>query len=279
MLFSKRLGFQPIDDIIQIDYLNTELRNRMENVIYRIFENIQSNGSITGLELSSFDLYRHFIEEYFKENIYENLDSGRYFTAYYRDVVIKLRELPWFSYYDIFEVMGGVISKKVRENLNRILEEEQSGYRMTKESIFIPVTDKLSLEAINQTEESPFDHAKKHISLAIKELGNKDQTNYNAVIREAITATESYMIQLADLPPKGKATMGDAVKKVREKYSEDIQMEFIKPFETLYGIASNKGIRHAGNDKTIVSDREDAILVLTTCSAMLNYLSSKVSGG
>lgn len=276
MLFSERLQFQRIDDIIQLDSLTNELKNRLENIVYKIFEEIRSTPILYSQRISSYDIYRYLIEEFFKENIYENEDEGYSFRIYYSDVKKKLRNMPWYSYYDFLEVLKDIINEPIRKDINRILEEEQSGYRMTKDKIFIPITDQFSLDTINQTEETLFDHAKKHISLAIKELSNKGQTDYNAVIREAINATESYMIELAGFSSKGKATMGDAVKIIREKYSEDIQMEFIKPFEQLYGIASNKGIRHAGNEKTLITDREDAVLVLTTCSAMLNYLSSKV---
>lgn len=44
----------------------------------------------------------------------------------------------------------------------------------------------------------------------------------------------------------------------------------------MYGLASNNGIRHTGNEKTILADLSDAILVLTTCSAVINYLSIKL---
>lgn len=44
----------------------------------------------------------------------------------------------------------------------------------------------------------------------------------------------------------------------------------------MYGLASNNGIRHAVNKKTNLSDLPDAILVLTTCSADINYLSIKL---
>lgn len=176
---------------------------------------------------------------------------------------MKRKDIPLSIYYN--------------DTINRVLEEKQSGYRITKENIFIFLTDEISLEAINKVEESSFYYAKRHISFGVKELGNKEQINYNAVIREAVTATESYLIELAELAPTGKITMGDAVKSIRRRYDDKIQMEFIKPFEMLYGIASNIGIRHAGNDKTIVTDLEEAILILTTCSALLNYLSSKLS--
>ncbi len=45
----------------------------------------------------------------------------------------------------------------------------------------------------------------------------------------------------------------------------------------MYGLASNNGIRHAENEKTIVSDLPDAVLVLTTCSAVINYLGVKIA--
>lgn len=71
--------------------------------------------------------------------------------------------------------------------------------------------------------------------------------------------------------------MGTAIKAIKDKSNNNVDLTFLKPFETMYGLASNNGIRYAENEKTIVSDLPDAVLVLTTCSAVINYLGVKIA--
>lgn len=50
--------------------------------------------------------------------------------------------------------------KKKREEVNKILESENSGYRLSESNEFIPITDDISIKSINAVSESPFNYAK-----------------------------------------------------------------------------------------------------------------------
>lgn len=221
-----------------------------------------------------------YIEEFFKENMTSNLSSSHHYITYHKDVIQKLEELEWYAYYDLIELLAKVklklINSDLKGKITRILEEEQSGYRLVENNVFIPITDEHSILTIDSASESPFEYAKKHLQNAISNLSEKENPDYNSVTREAINAVESCFIQVAGLQPNKKNTLGVAIKKIIDNRNNEIDLTFIKPFETMYGLASNNGIRHAGNEKTILLDLWDAILVLTTCSAVINYLSIKL---
>lgn len=266
-----------MEDVILIDSISDSLKNRFSNILYEVFEDVEKS-SAYGEKPTSWDLYRFLIEEFFKENIIFNLSARRPYTTYHESVIQKLEELEWYMYYDLIEILAKVdlIDTNLKEKITRILEEEQFGYRLMENNEFVPITDEHSFLTIDSASESPFEYAKTHLQNAISNLSEKENPDYNSVIREAINAVESCFIQVAGLPPNKKNTLGVAIKKIIDNHNNEIDLTFIKPFETMYGLASNNGIRHAGNEKTILSDLSDAILVLTTCSAVINYLSIKL---
>lgn len=48
-----------------------------------------------------------------------------------------------------------------------------------------------------------------------------------------------------------KNTLGTAIKAIKDKSNNNVDLTFLKPFETMYGLASNNGIRHAENEKQL----------------------------
>lgn len=279
MLFSERMGFKKIEEIILTDTISISLRNRLKNIIYRIFELASENKDYHSSRGSEWVLYRFLIENFLKEDIQSWKNNRYHFSAYYEDIVIEIDSMEWYSYYDILELLGknGLISEDLFERINFVLKEEKSGYRLTKDFKFLPITDQIALSTIDSVSISKFSHAKEHIQKALNELSEKESVDYNSVIRESINSVESCFIEVAEMSPSKKNTLGQAVKRIEQLYP-NIEISFLKPFEHLYGMASNNGIRHAGNDKTIKSDISDVILVLTTCSAVINYLSFKTGG-
>lgn len=278
MLFSERFGFKKMEDIILIDRLTDPLKNSLANVIYDILreaDKVYSNYN----QKASWVIYSFLIKEFFKEQINNSYELGYHFTVYYEDIIKRLEDLEWYAYYDLLEVFASakILDKKKREEVNKILESENSGYRLSESNEFIPITDDISIKSINAASESPFDYAKNHIQKSLTYISEKENQDYNTVVREAISAVESCLIEFSGLPANKKNTLGTAIKAIRDKSNNNVDLTFLKPFETMYGLASNNGIRHAGNEKTIVSDLPDAVLVLTTCSAVINYLGVKIA--
>lgn len=274
MLFSKRLGFKKIEDVILMESLSENLQNRLVNIIYYLFEDFSRKDYDKPWKVYSF-----LINNFFKEKIIDNYSEGYGFRTYFEDIIQKLAKLEWYAYYDVIEFLAKVdlIDNQLRELINQILELEMSGYRLMENNEFIPITDEISINTIDAISKSPFEYARNHIEKSISYLNEKENPDYNAVVREAISAVESCLIEVSELPSNKKNTLGVAVKKIKDDQNSNIELAFLKPFEMMYGLASNNGIRHAGNEKTIVSDISDAILVLTTCSAVINYLAIKLA--
>lgn len=279
MLFSERLGFKKVEDIILVDRLSETLKNSLANVIYDIFqESHKIHSEYDYRKTGSWKIYYFLIKEFFKGQINNSLDCGYGFTVYYEEIIDRLDNMEWYAYFDLLETLAKmkIIDIRKRKSINNILESENSGYRLSESNEFIPITDDVAIKNIDAASESTFECAKNHIQKSLTYISDKQNQDYNNVVREAISAVESCIIEISGLPATKKNTLGTAVKAIRDNPNIEIDLTFLKPFETMYGLASNNGIRHAGNEKAIVSDLPDAILVLTTCSALINYLGIKL---
>ncbi|WP_213336827.1 AbiJ-NTD4 domain-containing protein [Enterococcus casseliflavus] len=284
MRFSERMGFINVSDQVQLEEINSDLFNDLTNLIYQILNNefkvvSKRRGIYYSEEKYFYETLVSIFTIFFKLRIDEAKNQVKYGKDFaFRNLVKKLEESEWFYFYDLIEYLFKVEFKNSSNYityLNEVLQENKSGYRLNSDYLFIPLTDDNSLAQIDAVSSSPFTYAKKHIQTSIEELSNKTNTNYNKVINEAITAIESCLKEIVGEDGKNNS-LGQLVKKLKDDSEFNIDMSFIKPFENMYGIASSKGIRHAGNGNTINTDLDTALFVLTTCSALINFLGAKV---
>ncbi|NTP71467.1 hypothetical protein HQ845_14135, partial [Enterococcus faecium] len=154
----------------------------------------------------SWVIYSFLIKEFFKEQINNSYELGYHFTVYYEDIIKRLEDLEWYAYYDLLEVFASakILDKKKREEVNKILESENSGYRLSESNEFIQITDDISNQSINAVSESPFNYAKNHIHKSLTYISEKENQDYNTVVREAISAVESCLIEFSGLPANKK---------------------------------------------------------------------------
>ncbi len=99
----------------------------------------------------------------------------------------------------------------------------------------------------------------------------KTDPDYRNSIKEAVSAVEAACKLVIDDP---KATLGKALTKLEQRHQ--IHSALKHSFSSLYGYAGDgDGIRHALMEEKEVH-QEDAILLLVTCSAFINYLIKKL---
>lgn len=91
--------------------------------------------------------------------------------------------------------------------------------------------------------------------------------DYRNSIKESISAVES-LAQI--ISGDKKAELGKALKIIKDKIGLHTALE--QGFSKLYGYTSDSdGIRHSLSEESTL-DLEDAIYMLTSCSAFINYL-------
>ena len=109
----------------------------------------------------------------------------------------------------------------------------------------------------------------------ITEEVEKSTGDYRNSIKESISAVEAVCREMT-----GKNNLGDALNEL-EKTGVVIPKVMKIGFDKLYGYTNNKetGIRHAlmDNEGTYIPSSSEAIFMIVSCSAFINYLYAKKS--
>ena len=266
MSFSERMGIVPQKEI-QIDSMDTSLRNRLRNFFDAIIEKDR------GDEIIPIVLDR----------IGQKVDHQRYKN------VDKIRNLmsskAWNTIYDILEYSMQIIievpylhttcnAESLINHLNYILTEEKSGYRFLGKE-FVKITNESELESVQRSTHSDFDSVNTHMKKALSLYSNRKNPDYENSIKESISAVEAMCCIITGM--KGSnATLGAAIKKLEDN-GVVIHGAMKSAFSQLYGYTSDQdGIRHGGIDFKNAPE-EDALYMLISCSAFVNYLIEKYS--
>jgi hypothetical protein len=277
--FSQRKGLTPVRTNIQRESADMALRNELWNALYSHylihFPSYLPNDQ---------SLFKDLSYSYWTELLEKCIDQIPYSGS---EIVITIKvqflSTTWFTMFDILEFTPNNFDKKnfvknkyndefVR-NINTILEKHLSAYRFVDYKI-VEITSDAEIAAIETAIESPETNelVKIHLGRALTLLSDRKNPDYRNSIKESISAIEAYAQIITNNP---KATLGQALN-ILEK-NHDLHEALKKSFSNLYGYTSDaSGIRHALLDVPSLK-QEDALFMLVTCSAFINYLKAKTS--
>lgn len=274
MRFSQRIGKKPEKKDIQIDDIDLELRIRLWNIItVYIFDNLYDNGRNTECSFRTFStvLYHTF----FKYPI----DAIPFSKS---DVIIRIKEYFFkFSWYEVYDFIEFIISfdedelniefENFIDTCNQILESEFSAYRIVDNKI-APITNEIEIKEIesaisNTNQYTSYIGSNIHLHSALKMLSDKTNPDYRNSIKESISAVESISKVISN---NAKDSLGGALDKIKGKIK--IHQSLEKGFKQIYGYTSDSGgIRHGLMDNPDCAF-EDALFILVSSSAFINYL-------
>lgn len=267
--FSERYHFAPEKEI-QVNVVDIGLFNRLWNLFYsREYEYdpwTLGSGAIEIPEilLDSFGLTYDFPTDYAERN--KNIQKLRKF----------LMNAEWYCIYDFIERYvesfgDSSNGNELEKEVNLVLEQEKSGYRMVK-GLITPITNPTELEIIRKAMSTKFVSVNTHFEKALKLYSNRKNPDYENSIKESISAVEAICCII-----NGKdATLNKAIDKLKNN-GIHIHPAMEKAFIALYGYTSDEsGIRHGGIDFAN-APAEDAKYMLVSCSAFVNYLIEKWS--
>lgn len=266
--FSIRNGI--ISEKINLKGDNVSLKHRLWTLFYQsAYEPYDSTGyELTAFEKTMVVLGIHYEFPYNRIAKQKNVE------------ILKKHILGancWWIIYELIEIyIEKILEVSEKESfisqINRILEEENSGYRMISE-IFVPITNEIELSSVEKTMFSSFDAVEKHMKKALNLYSDCLHPDYENSIKESISAVESMCCIIVGESGKA-ATLGTTLKKL-EKHGIYIHTAMKSAFEKLYGYTSDEnGIRHGGIDYKGASS-EDARYMLISCSAFINYLTEQ----
>lgn len=272
MKFSERIGIQTIKVEIQSDYIDDDLLNSLWSLFDMYFASPLKSQDSNYYQATKF---KKFIENlwfsFFKEPI-DTIPRNSY------DVIRNIRDrffsFYWYQVYDFIEFIAKnpdpIDGKQFTNACNLVLGRELSAFRFIENEL-TPITDENQIEqiqkAIDDTATNKLKSVNTHLQASLNKLSDKMKPDYRNSIKESISAVES-LAQI--ISGDKKAELGKALKIIKEKIGLHTALE--QGFSKLYGYTSDSdGIRHSLSEESSL-DLENAIYMLTSCSAFINYL-------
>lgn len=269
-LFSERYGYKSVRDSLQFGSMDEELRIALWNFLCKLeLDHYLSDLQNYPHNLESF--YRELWSNFWKRPL-DDLYTG--LTKPYDELRNFFFNCKWYEVYDLLEFFANNIPHYFQNNdqegfiksANEVLESEKSGYRFIGFKI-TPLHSETEIDAIEKALENSPDPVQTHLQEALKLLSDRKSPNYRNSIKESISAVESICKLITN---KHKSTLGKCLNEIENQI--EMHRSLKEAFKKLYGYASDSdGIRHALLDESKL-DLEDALFMLVSCSAFINYL-------
>lgn len=280
-LFSQRKGYSPADNAFVRERITIEIQNAICNC-YDDFEdqlrNVHYNPIDVYQEMESF-LWRYFLNEQMSE-----FSSGYNYKVVLKSVV-QDNGIAWFKKLDVIEfslrILFTISEKytsyqevidKLVDSLNFEFKRLNYAYRIVDRQV-VEITSEEEIAAINQALEENKDAVREHLKKALELCSKRPVGDYRNSIKESISAVEVICRKKT-----GEETLGKALNKL-EKNGVIIPQMLKLAFDKLYAYTNNEttGIRHAlmDDDGTYTPGSDEAIFMLVSCSAFINYLNKK----
>jgi len=268
-IFSERMGYKKPRTVIQSESMDDSLRTALWNAIYKLYFIGFLEQQWFRLEFTEQNcMFIKLWTEFFNQKIDEIPSKTKQGVDYIKERFLKFE---WFEVYDIVEFIIELTDEKLFVYaINSILEENLSGYRVISKEI-VPIISEQEIESIESALQI-HNIVSSHLEASLKLLSDKTNPNYRNSIKESISAVEAIAKLIVGKP---KATLGTAIKEIENAGKIQIHKALRDGFMKLYGWTSDdEGIRHSLMDEPTLS-QEDAVYMLVTCSAFINYLNEK----
>lgn len=276
MKFSDRIGATKPENVFQNNSMERTLKDRLYNVFLTNLLNKVSTSFFIGTsvyESMIINIWDGFLKRNLEDMPRETFHIKLEFNNFYKN-------LEWYEVYNFIEYVANVKehsfhNQRFIDDCNKTLKEEVSGYRFIDNKL-VPITEEHEIKSIEnaiiESDKLGLKGVKIHLSEALAKLSDKKNPDYRNSIKESISAVESICQVISGDP---NTELGTALKKMRTVVPIHRALE--QGFKNLYGYTSNgDGIRHSLMDEPNL-DQEDAVYMLVTCSAFVNYLIVKAS--
>lgn len=266
VLFSERNNYGDVQKEFVRECITTEIRNAIYNGYYHIEKYLN-------LE----DLERYMWQRYYNQRIDDySIDKHLILNT------INDKELPWYKMFDLIELTIEYFStfnnyvleycKKFIDFLNCEFERLHYAYRIVRGQI-VEITSQQEIDAIDNAISTSTDNVAMHLNCALEKYSLRPNPDYRNTIKESISAVEAICRNIT-----GKKDFKNAIDEL-EKKGVKIQKVLKEAFIKLYAYTNqpDTGIRHSSQNDINAPERAEALYMLVTCSAFVNYLNNKLA--
>ena len=278
-LFSERYGYTKVSDVIIREKITPEIKNAICSCFDELETIYLSSGYHSGID-KLVELEKHIWRKFLNERL-ANYDPNSFSIPEY----IEDPFLPWFKVLDLIEFSIKYMCHQCDEKnkltastrfvalLNSEFERLNFAYRIVNLEI-VEITSKQEIKAIECAIDNSPRNIQMHLNSALEKYAQRPIGDYRNSIKESISAVEAFCREKT-----GENTLGKALKKL-ESRGLVIHSSLKSAFEKLcvYTNQEETGIRHAlmDDEANYTPTAEEALFMLISCSAFINYLDQKV---
>ena len=277
MSFSERFGLEPAKTGIQLEEMDDALRTGLWNVVTAHYfrDHVDHDPHSYG-RLVNYpdDALKTLLERLWLDFFKKPLDTmERTWNGMHPVLRSHFYGCAWNEVYDFIEFASSTFphsrtNDAFRADCNFMLQRERSAYRFIAGRL-ARVTDKSEIEAVEAALALP--HSLRavtvHLGTALNRLGDKKAPDYRNSIKESISAVEA---MCALITGQARSDLNAALRELEKRAA--LHGALKSAFNSLYGFTSDSnGIRHALLEEPNLT-YEDAMFMLVTCSAFVNYL-------
>lgn len=279
-LFSERYGYTKPSDVIIRKQITPEIQNAICSCFDRLEELAVDHYYDEGRDIIV-NIEGYLWTNFLNKRKAEFADGRGYCKVF--TVFIENQKEPWYRKMDIIEctikfLYGnrnryGIFCRTFVDQLNREFKRLNFAYRIVEQEI-VEITSEGEMKSIESAMHDSKQNIQKHLSRALELYAQRPVGDYRNSIKESISAVEALCRELT-----GEQTLGKAINHLPQN-GVYIPQILSTAFEKLYVYTNSPeaGIRHALMDAeaTYVPSAEEALYMLVTCSAFINYLNAKV---
>lgn len=267
--FSERYGYVKPNDVIVRECITEPIKNSIYNW-FSMLRNACGNKYETLEKIVWIQFLNKKLDDFPYHDPFDNIDIICKFLDNSRKEWYRKLDLIEFAYPYIKNIISDEEFKNKIKQLNKEFERHNFAYRLIDGNV-VEITAECEIEAIENAINDTNSNIRTHLQTALKHISVSQEPDYRNSIKESISAVECFCREIT-----GQKTLDDAFKKM-EKAGVILNSEMKKGFEKLYHYTndSNTGIRHALMNDSNAPTADEAIFMLVSCSAFVNYLMKK----
>lgn len=277
--FSQRYGYKAVSNVIIRECLTEAIQNAMCNEVEQLRRKIIYITNGNGSADPNFVVWTKFLNKKSSEYSLITLCGDHCIENYFSSTSVH-----WYEKLDLLEfIIKSVCCSRNMEirrvgegfvdNINLEFKRLNFAYRIINTQI-VEISSEEEIKTIQTAIDQSQDNVKLHLQQSLQLLANRENPDYRNSIKESISAVEAICRELT-----GESTLGKALSHLKSK-GVNISNMLQDSFQKLYAYTnqSDTGIRHALMDEQNAPTADEAILMLVSCSAFVNYLKKKTIG-
>lgn len=274
--FSERYGYTAPSSVLIRESMPIEVQNAICTRYEMLMRNMESE--------CYYDMEKHLWCRFLNKRL-NDFNNHLVVTPY-----IESDEHHWFKKLDLIEETISYWSNRYQtyecysreylyyreccqflvKGLNSEFKRLNFAYRIIENKI-VEITSKEEIVAIETALQNTSNGVKEHIHTALQLLAIRPEGDYRNSIKESISAVEAVVREIT-----GAKTLNFTE---LERAGIVLPSVLKQSFEKLYGYTNDAttGIRHALMEDANAPGADEAIFMLVSCSAFINYLTKKKS--